>query len=99
MQEWWAKNCLPGAGHRRGDPLGRGVRRAGTLALQLALPDEMVLRPWWLLPALTTLLTVAVLISGGVGYWTNIFSLWYWEFDRGGPGRRDAGCGSGRRRE
>src|SRR5205807_567034 len=25
----------------------------GTLALQLALPDEMVLHPWWLLPSLT----------------------------------------------
>ncbi len=35
----------------------------------------------------------AVLISGGIVYWTNIvvFSLWYWEFDRGGPGRRALG--------
>jgi uncharacterized membrane protein len=35
----------------------------------------------------------AVLVTGGVVYWTNIvaFSLWYWEFDRGGPGRRAAG--------
>nr|WP_245633696.1 DUF1345 domain-containing protein [Amycolatopsis jejuensis] len=118
----------------------------GTLALQLALPDEMVLRPWWLLPALTAVLIVAlmllnpgrvsefntiermislaalavvsvlngasavqlvigiaegslrghavqVLISGVVIYWTNVvvFSLWYWEFDRGGPARRATG--------
>ncbi|WP_370932532.1 hypothetical protein [Amycolatopsis sp. cg13] len=118
----------------------------GTLALQLALPDEMVLHPWWLLPSLTAVLIVAllllnpgrltefnivermvaltalavvsvlngasavqlvigiaqgaqrghavqVLISGVVIYWTNIvvFSLWYWEFDRGGPARRAAG--------
>ncbi|ADJ42084.1 hypothetical protein AMES_0256 [Amycolatopsis mediterranei S699] len=35
----------------------------------------------------------AVLVTGGTVYWTNIvaFSLWYWEFDRGGPGRRAAG--------
>jgi uncharacterized membrane protein len=35
----------------------------------------------------------AVLVTGGVVYWTNVvvFSLWYWEFDRGGPGRRAAG--------
>ncbi|GAA3537042.1 DUF1345 domain-containing protein [Amycolatopsis ultiminotia] len=120
-----------------------------TLALQLALPDRMVLQPWWLLPALTALLIVTllllnpgrisefntvervlslvalavvsvlngisavqlvlgiaegsfhgravqVLISGAVVYWTNIvvFSLWYWEFDRGGPARRAAGRAS-----
>jgi uncharacterized membrane protein len=117
-----------------------------TLALQLALPGEVAVRPWWLLPSLSVLLvgalllvnpgkmddfsTVervisllvvaavtlvnggsavllvygiasgtltaaagAVLISGGIVYWTNIvaFSLWYWEFDRGGPGRRALG--------
>ncbi|WP_290057071.1 hypothetical protein [Amycolatopsis solani] len=35
----------------------------------------------------------AVLVTGGIVYWTNIvaFSLWYWEFDRGGPGKRAAG--------
>ncbi|MGV9363103.1 hypothetical protein [Amycolatopsis sp. NPDC003731] len=35
----------------------------------------------------------AVLVTGAIVYWTNIvaFSLWYWEFDRGGPGRRAAG--------
>ncbi|MEU8630669.1 hypothetical protein AB0C38_00770 [Amycolatopsis sp. NPDC048633] len=35
----------------------------------------------------------AVLVTGGIVYWTNIvaFSLWYWEFDRGGPGRRATG--------
>ena len=35
----------------------------------------------------------AVLVTGGIVYWTNVvaFSLWYWEFDRGGPGRRAAG--------
>ncbi|WP_425551090.1 hypothetical protein [Amycolatopsis samaneae] len=119
----------------------------GTLALQLALPGEMVLRPWWLLPAVSALLVVAlllinprrvdhfsrlergvslamvavvsvingasavrlvvgigtgtvgghpaqVLITGGIVYWTNVvvFSLWYWEFDRGGPGRRALGA-------
>jgi uncharacterized membrane protein len=118
----------------------------GTLALQVALPGEMVMKPWWLLPSLSVLLVVAlllmnpgrldhssrvervisllvvaavtlvngasaillvygiasatlsapagaVLISGGIVYWTNIvaFSLWYWEFDRGGPGRRALG--------
>jgi uncharacterized membrane protein len=118
----------------------------GTLALQVALPDDMVIRPWWMLPSLSLLLIVtlvlinpgrldqfraaermislllvavvtvvnagsaielvygiatgtdgnragAVLITGGVVYWTNIvvFSLWYWEFDRGGPGRRALG--------
>ena len=118
-----------------------------TLVLQVALPDDMELRPWWLLPAVSVLLVVAlllvnpgrmsqfsavervislllvaavtavnagsaatlvyrvaagtigdhagaVLVSGGiVYYWTNIvaFSLWYWEFDRGGTGRRAAG--------
>ncbi|SFW50601.1 DUF1345 domain-containing protein [Amycolatopsis australiensis] len=117
-----------------------------TLVLQVALPDDMALHPWWLLPAVSVLLVVAlllvnpgrmsqfsavertialllvatvtvvnaasavglvygiatgtvgdragaVLVTGGVVYWTNIvvFSLWYWEFDRGGPGRRAAG--------
>jgi uncharacterized membrane protein len=117
-----------------------------TLALQLALPHEMMLSPWWLLPSLSVLLIVALLLinpgrmgefsaverivslamvavvsvanggsavrlvlgiahgsfgghavqvlaSGGIVYWTNIvvFSLWYWEFDRGGPARRADG--------
>jgi uncharacterized membrane protein len=117
-----------------------------TLVLQVVLPDDMELRPWWLLPAFSVLLVVAlllvnpgrmshfsavervislllvaavtavnagsaatlvyriaagtignhagaVLVTGGIVYWTNIvaFSLWYWEFDRGGPGRRAAG--------
>jgi uncharacterized membrane protein len=117
-----------------------------TLVLQVALPEDMALRPWWLLPAVSVLLVVAlllvnpgrmsqfsavergislllvaavtvvnggsavalvygiatgtaadragaVLVTGGVVYWTNVvvFSLWYWEFDRGGPGRRAAG--------
>ncbi|WP_410668866.1 hypothetical protein [Amycolatopsis sp. cmx-4-68] len=117
-----------------------------TLVLQVALPDDMALHPWWLLPAVSVLLVVAlllvnpgrmshfsavertisllivalvtvvnggsaaalvygiatgtaadragaVLVTGGVVYWTNVvvFSLWYWEFDRGGPGRRAAG--------
>ncbi|MDT8910224.1 hypothetical protein [Amycolatopsis sp. PS_44_ISF1] len=117
-----------------------------TLALQLALPHEVELSPWWLLPSLSLLLIVAlllinpgrmsrfshvervvslavvavvsfanggsavrlvlgiahgsfgghavqVLVSGGIVYWTNIvvFSLWYWEFDRGGPARRADG--------
>nr|WP_215549944.1 DUF1345 domain-containing protein [Amycolatopsis sp. CA-230715] len=117
-----------------------------TLALQLALPGALVLSPRWLLPALSTLLIVAlllvnpgkvdrrskrermislvlvavvsaanalsavglvigivdgsitgsagrVLLSGVIVYWTNIvvFSLWYWEFDRGGPAARALG--------
>jgi uncharacterized membrane protein len=117
-----------------------------TLVLQVALPADMALHPWWLLPAVSVLLVVAlllvnpgrmsqfsavervislllvaavtavnvasavqlvygivtssigdragaVLVTGGIVYWTNIvaFSLWYWEFDRGGPGRRAAG--------
>ncbi|WP_103355034.1 DUF1345 domain-containing protein [Amycolatopsis sp. CA-128772] len=117
-----------------------------TLVLQVVLPDDMALNPWWLLPSVSGLLVVAlllanpgrmtqfsaaervislllvatvtavnalsavslvydiatgtigdragaVLVTGGVVYWTNIvaFSLWYWEFDRGGPGRRAAG--------
>ncbi|MDT7803691.1 MAG: hypothetical protein QOI78_7124 [Actinomycetota bacterium] len=117
-----------------------------TLALQLALPGEVAVRPSWLLPSLSALLVGAlllvnpgktdhfgavervisllvvaavtlvnggsavqlvygiatatlttpagaVLLSGGIVYWTNIvaFSLWYWEFDRGGPGRRALG--------
>ncbi|MGK3199695.1 hypothetical protein [Amycolatopsis sp. MEPSY49] len=117
-----------------------------TLVLQVVLPDDMALQPWWLLPAVSGLLVVAlllvnpgrmsqfsavervislllvaavtavnagsavtlvyriaagtigdhagaVLVTGGIVYWTNIvaFSLWYWEFDRGGPGRRAAG--------
>jgi uncharacterized membrane protein len=117
-----------------------------TLVLQLTLPDELVLRPGWLLPAVSVLLVVAlllinpgrvsrhtpvertvalalvavvsvanaasavqlvegivngsvvdrpgsVLISAAIVYWTNIvvFSLWYWEFDGGGPGRRATG--------
>jgi uncharacterized membrane protein len=35
----------------------------------------------------------ALVIDGGLIWATNvlIFSLWYWEFDRGGPGRRAAG--------
>jgi len=35
------------------------------------------------------------LVIAGVLIWLNnviIFSLWYWEIDRGGPGRRAAGC-------
>ncbi|WP_456062086.1 hypothetical protein [Amycolatopsis rhabdoformis] len=118
----------------------------GTLGLQLALPDRVVLEPWWLLPVVSVLLLVAlllinpgrmgefskverivslvllavvsvttaalavrlvlgivhgsfsghapqVLVSGAIVYWTNIvvFSLWYWEFDRGGPARRAIG--------
>ncbi|MGW3997196.1 DUF1345 domain-containing protein [Amycolatopsis sp. NPDC004772] len=117
-----------------------------TLVLQVALPDDMALHPWWLLPGVSVLLVVAlllvnpgrmsqfsavertisllivglvtavnawsavslvygiatgsagdragaVLVTGGIVYWTNVvaFSLWYWEFDRGGPGRRAAG--------
>jgi uncharacterized membrane protein len=117
-----------------------------TLVLQVVLPDDMALHPWWLLPGVSVLLVVAlllvnpgrmsqfsavertisllivglvtvvnawsaaslvhsiatatigdragaVLVTGGIVYWTNIvaFSLWYWEFDRGGPGRRAAG--------
>ena len=118
----------------------------GTVALQVLLPSELVVRPWWLLPAVTASLIVAlmfinpgrvsrrepldravalgvvaivsvanglsavqlvtgivdgsitnrpgsVLLSAAIVYWTNIvaFSLWYWEFDRGGPGRRAMG--------
>lgn len=35
----------------------------------------------------------SVLVSAAIVYWSNIvaFSLWYWEFDRGGPGERAAG--------
>ncbi|HEY2064074.1 MAG TPA: hypothetical protein VGH57_37250 [Amycolatopsis sp.] len=117
-----------------------------TLALQLVLPHDVVLAPWWLLPGLSVLLIIAlllinpgrmdefstieriislavvavvsvanggsavqlvlgiangsvgghavqVLVSGGIVYWTNIvvFSLWYWEFDRGGSARRADG--------
>jgi uncharacterized membrane protein len=117
-----------------------------TIALQLLLPAELVLRPGWLLPAVSALLVVAlmlvnpgrvdrrtpldrgialsvvavvsvangasavqlvegiisgslahrpgsVLVSAAIVYWTNIvaFSLWYWEFDRGGPGERATG--------
>lgn len=117
-----------------------------TVALQLLLPKELVIRPWWLLPAVTGLLVVtlllinpgrvsrhaplergmalclvavvsvanaasavqlvdgiitgsianrpgSVLVSAAIVYWSNIvaFSLWYWEFDRGGPGERAAG--------
>ncbi|WP_086846223.1 DUF1345 domain-containing protein [Amycolatopsis kentuckyensis] len=117
-----------------------------TLVLQVVLPDDMALHPWWLLPGVSVLLVVAlllvnpgrmsqfsavertisllivglvtvvnawsaaslvygiatgttgdragaVLVTGGIVYWTNVvaFSLWYWEFDRGGPGRRAAG--------
>ncbi|WP_246128118.1 hypothetical protein [Amycolatopsis rhizosphaerae] len=117
-----------------------------TLVLQLLLPNELVLRPGWLLPAVSGLLVVAlmlinpgrvdqrtrldrgvalslvaavsvtngasavqlvegivsasitdrpasILVSAAIVYWTNIvvFSLWYWEFDRGGPGQRATG--------
>jgi hypothetical protein len=110
------------------------------IALQLVLPNKLVIHPWWLVPALegallvgliaanpgrisrtsTTLRTASVtlivlisvanawstgelvngLINGTQGrnpgellargasiYITNIivFSLWYWEWDRGGP--------------
>ncbi|WP_435157119.1 hypothetical protein [Amycolatopsis sacchari] len=118
----------------------------GTVALQLLLPNELVLRPWWVLPAVTGLLVIALLLvnpgrvskrtpvergialsvvavvsianaasavqlvdgiisgsitnrpgpvlaSAAIVYWTNVvaFSLWYWEFDRGGPGQRATG--------
>jgi uncharacterized membrane protein len=118
----------------------------GTLGLQLALPQDVVVRPVWLLPAVSGVLAIAlwlinpgridrrstidrmislvlvatvslvngssavqlvygivtgsigdragpVLISGVIVYWTNIvvFSLWYWEFDRGGPAARALG--------
>lgn len=117
-----------------------------TVALQLLLPGELVIRPWWLLPSVTGLLVLAlmvinpgrvsrhaplergvalcvvtvvsvanaasavqlvegiitgsianrpgsVLASAAIVYWSNIvaFSLWYWEFDGGGPGERAAG--------
>ncbi|MEU5695237.1 hypothetical protein [Actinosynnema sp. NPDC020468] len=116
------------------------------IALQSVLPDQLAVRPQWLLPALSVLLLVALVIlgpgaasthhrharkvslalvavvsagnvlsaarlirgivAGTVGdqaaallsagaaiYLTNIvvFSLWYWEFDRGGPAARAAG--------
>jgi len=32
-----------------------------TMALQLALPGEVVLRPWWLLPLLSAVLILALL--------------------------------------
>ncbi|HVW41913.1 MAG TPA: hypothetical protein VHC18_11255 [Amycolatopsis sp.] len=120
---------------------------AGTIALQLLLPSQLVVRPRWLLPAVTGLLMVVlllvnpgrlskrtpldravalgvvaivsiangasavqlvtgivngsianrpgpVLLSAAIVYWTNIvaFSLWYWEFDRGGPAQRAMGA-------
>jgi hypothetical protein len=36
----------------------------------------------------------ALIVAGAEIWLTNvlIFSLWYWEIDRGGPGRRAAGC-------
>jgi hypothetical protein len=36
----------------------------------------------------------ALIIAGSEIWLTNVlvFSLWYWEIDRGGPGRRAAGC-------
>jgi uncharacterized membrane protein len=116
------------------------------LALQTTLPDQLVLQPHWLLPALSALLLVGLLLlgpgrasahhhharkialclvavvsagnvlsgallvhrilagtigdhagpllaSGAAIYLTNIvvFSLWYWEFDRGGPAARAVG--------
>jgi uncharacterized membrane protein len=118
-----------------------------TVALQLLLPDELVIRPSWLLPSVTGLLVLALLVinpgrisrhapveravalclvavvsaangasavqlvdgiitgsianrpgsvlaSAAIVYWSNIvsFSLWYWEFDGGGPGERAAGA-------
>lgn len=118
-----------------------------TVGLQLLLPNALVIRPYWVLPALTALLVLAlmlinpgritkhtplaravslclvavvsvanaasavqlvdgiitgsitsrpgsVLVSAGIVYWSNVvaFSLWYWEFDRGGPGKRAIGA-------
>jgi uncharacterized membrane protein len=118
-----------------------------TVALQLLLPNELVIRPSWLLPSVTGLLVLALLVinpgrisrhapveravalclvavvsaangasavqlvdgiitgsianrpgsvlaSAAIVYWSNIvsFSLWYWEFDGGGPGERAAGA-------
>jgi len=36
----------------------------------------------------------ALVVAGAEIWLTNVlvFSLWYWEMDRGGPGRRAAGC-------
>jgi uncharacterized membrane protein len=123
------------------------VTIAVAVVLQTILPDRLVLRPHWLLPALSTLLLVALILlgpgriatqhrltrkvalslvavvsagnalsaallvdhlvtgsagaeagpllaSGAAIYITNIvvFSLWYWEFDRGGPAARAAGA-------
>ncbi|UIJ60330.1 hypothetical protein LWP59_01110 [Amycolatopsis acidiphila] len=117
-----------------------------TVALQVLLPNELVIHPWWLLPSVTALLVLALLVinpgrvsrhaplergtalclvaavsvanaasavqlvegiingsiadrpgsvlaSAAIVYWSNIvaFALWYWEFDRGGPGERAAG--------
>jgi uncharacterized membrane protein len=117
----------------------------GAIALQLTLPERLVVGPTWLLPALEGALLVGLffaspmqlehehprrrgmaialiafvsaaniysltelskfllhhhvpngrelIISGMVIWLTNfvIFALWYWEADRGGPGRRAAG--------
>lgn len=134
----------PTRGERR-SPAGAVV--LATVALQLLLPNELVIRPSWLLPAVTGLLVLALLVinpgrisrhtplertvslclvavvsvataasavqlvdgiitgaianrpgsvlaSAAIVYWTNIvaFSLWYWEFDGGGPGERAAGA-------
>ena len=116
------------------------------LCLQLPLPQTMTFLPFWLLPALTLTLLIALVVAnpsgiskhsvvdrrigllvallvsaanalngvqlvrhildGSIGdnatellatgadiYVTNVivFALWYWEFDRGGPGMRARG--------
>lgn len=118
---------------------------AAAIALQLSLPDRLVVGPTWLVPALEAALLVGLvlvsrpmieeehprrrtfalaliglvsaaniaslsllthnllhhkvtngheLIIAGAAIWlTNvlIFSLWYWQLDRGGPGKRASG--------
>ncbi|TVT24837.1 DUF1345 domain-containing protein [Amycolatopsis acidiphila] len=122
------------------------VTVAAVIGLQMVLPDQLVVQPHWLLPALSALLLVTLVLlgpgragtehrharkvalglllvvsagnagsavrlvdgivngsvadqagpllaAGATIYLTNIvvFSLWYWEFDRGGPTARAAG--------
>ncbi len=116
------------------------------IALQLVLPHQFAIDPWWLIPGIEAVIAVGLLVTnpiridrhsamvrnasmmliavltaantwsavqlvkglvngsindpsrllwtGGAIWLTNViaFSLWYWELDRGGPGRRSEGA-------
>jgi uncharacterized membrane protein len=82
----------PGRVDRR-SPLERSIALTLVAAVSVATGASAVQLVDGILSSSITSRPGSVLASAAIVYWTNIvaFSLWYWEFDRGGPGQRATG--------